>query len=256
VRPAFIIATGTLSLGLETNGKGFMGFILELPGSFVRGRTEKEVLSKVPAEARSYLEWLESRSKIPETIRVIQRHQCKLTVEDGDCEILLNADQESVAPTDFTKLVELAKYSGQTFSSLYKNSQLREWVDPAKERSTFYGETPKTIEETYNHVNRTQYYYLSRLSRTGIRFPENSELDFVRTRGYCLDQIEKMFAKNGNSQLFEVDNEQWTLKKILRRFIWHDRIHGKAIVRTLRKQKLLGLIGDCQDPFHFHISTS
>jgi hypothetical protein len=247
-----VISNGTLSLGLETNGKGFMGFIFELPGSFVRGRKEEEVVAKVPAEARSYLEWLESRSKVSETVRVVQRHQCKLTVEEGDCEILLSSDQESVAPTEFTMLVELARYSGQTFWSLYKNSELKDWVDPAKKRSTFYGETPKTIEETYNHVNRTQYYYVS---RAGIRSQEYSEPDFVRTRRYCLDQIQKMFVQNGNSQLFEVDNEQWTLKKILRRFIWHDRIHGKAIVRILHKQKLLGLIGDYQDPFHFHIST-
>jgi hypothetical protein len=252
VRPAFVISTGTLSLGLETNGKGFMGFIIELPGSFVRGIEEQEIFSKVPAEAQSYLEWLESHSQVPEKVRVVQRHQCKSTVEDGDCEILLDTDQESAAPIEFTKLVELAKYSGQTFWSLCKTSELRDWVDPARKRSTFYGETPGTIVETYNHVNRTQYYYLS---RTGIRFQEDSQFDFVRRRGYCLDQIEKMFAKNGNSQLFEVDNEQWTLKKILRRFIWHDRIHGKAIVRILHKQKLLGLIGDYQDPFHFHIST-
>lgn len=26
-------------------------------------------------------------------------------------------------------------------------------------------------------------------------------------------------------------NEQWSLKKLLRRFIWHDRIHAKAMYR-------------------------
>ena len=28
------------------------------------------------------------------------------------------------------------------------------------------------------------------------------------------------------------DGEQWTMRKTLRRFLWHDRIHAKAMWRT------------------------
>jgi len=28
-----------------------------------------------------------------------------------------------------------------------------------------------------------------------------------------------------------IDGEQWTETKVLRRFIWHDRIHAKALYR-------------------------
>jgi hypothetical protein len=48
-----------------------------------------------------------------------------------------------------------------------------------------------------------------------------------------------------------MDDEEWTVRKILRRFVWHDRIHGKAIVRIMQKQKQLGLIAGFEDPFHF-----
>lgn len=30
-------------------------------------------------------------------------------------------------------------------------------------------------------------------------------------------------------------NEQWSLRKVLRRFIWHDRIHAKAMYKMARK---------------------
>ena len=28
------------------------------------------------------------------------------------------------------------------------------------------------------------------------------------------------------------DGERWTLRKLLRRFLWHDRIHARAMWRT------------------------
>jgi hypothetical protein len=70
-------------------------------------------------------------------------------------------------------------------------------------------------------------------------------------RRFCLEKLEALYRKNNNSLIFEIDNELWTLKKVLRRFIWHDRIHGKAMIRILEKQKQLGVIDEYDDPFHF-----
>ena len=72
-------------------------------------------------------------------------------------------------------------------------------------------------------------------------------------RESCLNGIGRLFLEGGNYRVFEIDNELWTLKKILRRFVWHDRIHGKAIVRMMAKQKALGLIDGYEDPYHFDI---
>src|SRR5712692_11028319 len=105
----------TLSLALETNGRGFQGFITELPGAFVRGRTEQEALSKTEKEATSYAKWLESPAPTSTKARVVQRHRCELTVEDGDCEILLHADQDVLDQMRFAQLQDLVKHSGQTF---------------------------------------------------------------------------------------------------------------------------------------------
>ena len=235
-----------LSVALETNGKGFMGFIVELPGAFVRGPDEPSALSKVLAEAQSYVRWLHASDKISTQLQVVQRHSCSLMVEDGDCEILLDSDKGFVGHSEWTQLVDLVKYSGQTFNSLFEHAQLKDWVDEARVRQTFYGANKKTIKEIFDHVKRTQYYYLS---RTGQRAFEDESESLPTTRDECLKTLNKLFDKQSNSKVYAVDNEDWTLKKIMRRFIWHDRIHGKAIVRILDKQKGLGLISDYEDPF-------
>jgi hypothetical protein len=52
----------------------------------------------------------------------------------------------------------------------------------------------------------------------------------------CLAKIQHVWKKSNNSQVFDVDSELWTVKKVLRRFIWHDRIHGRAITRIWRSR--------------------
>jgi hypothetical protein len=52
----------------------------------------------------------------------------------------------------------------------------------------------------------------------------------VEARQNCLGALSELFSQQRNDQLFQVDEEEWALMKILRRFIWHDRIHGKAIM--------------------------
>ncbi len=238
----------TVSIALETNGRGFQGFIVELPGAFVRGQAEQEALTKVQTEADSYLRWIGSQPRPSLQTRVVQKHLCKLMVEDADCEILLDADRLPMTHQEVRELAELVKYSGLTFAELYDSAALKDWVDETRIRKTFYGQNKKTIREIFDHVKRTQYYYLS---RTGVPFTENEAEPFMRIRDSNIETLASLYRENGNSKVYNVDNEEWTLKKILRRYIWHDRIHGKAIARILQKQMSLGLVGSYSDPFGF-----
>ena len=249
-RELSLAASSKLSVALETNGKGFHGFIVELPGAFVRGSKEQEALSKVQHEATSYLAWLGIELKQLPTARKVQTHLCKLMVEDADCEILLDVDRAPMSDREFQLLVELAKHSGLSFTKLYDLVKLKDWIDKARIRKTFYGQNKKTIKEIFDHVKRTQYYYMSRIP---VPFSEDETLPFMEIRESSLDSLARLFRKEANSKVYNVENEEWTLKKILRRFVWHDRIHGKAITRILEKQRQLGLIDRYEDLFQFKI---
>ena len=240
-------------MAMETNGKGFHGFVLELPGAYVRGTTEEEAVSKTAGEARSYLTWLgQERIRFPNA-RIVQTHRCKLMVEDADCEILLADDTRPMNDQEFRHLVELSEYSGLTFTKLYDSAELKDWVDEARIRKTFHGQNPKTVKEIFDHVKRTQYYYMSRI---GIPLLRDETLAFMEIRESSLDSLAHLFTKEGNSKVYNIENEEWTLKKVLRRFVWHDRIHGKAITRILEKQQQLNLIDNYEDVFRFRIHNA
>lgn len=237
----------SISISLETNGKGYIGYIAELPGTFLRGKTEDEALSKVEGEVKSYLKWLGIEAQKPPVPLVVQRHHCSLMVEDADSEILLNHDKEPMNEAEFKRFRDVVWLAGETFLKIYTHAPFKDWIDKGRNRSTFYGDTPKTIQEIFDHVRHCQYYYLSRAK---VEF-EKKEEDFMNIRGFCLKEIEGVYRKNNNAVTFETDHEFWTLKKILRRFIVHDRIHGKAMIRILEKQRQHGLIHEYENPFFF-----
>jgi hypothetical protein len=119
-----------ISVALETNRRSYIGFLLELPGAFVRGRSETEALSRINSEVNSYLRWLEIMPKSSAYDFVVaQRHECSLMVEDADNEILLESDRHAIDKKEFSELVELAHYSGETFLKLYDQSKFKDWVD-------------------------------------------------------------------------------------------------------------------------------
>ena len=247
MRKLLVIPVEIVSVALETNGKGFIGFIEELPGAFVRGRTEDEALSKVGREIRAYMSWLGVKEKTSYDCKVVQRHLSKLMVEDADNELILEEDRCAMKDEEFKRLCDLVTYSGESFLKLYSNSKFKDWVDETKIRKTFWGDNPKTIHEIFEHVRLTQYYYLSRIK---VVFSEK-EGEFLKIRELCLKEIEELWKRFDNSFVFEMDNELWTIKKVLRRFVWHDRIHGRAITRILEKQKRLGIISTYDDVFCF-----
>ncbi|MCP4568492.1 MAG: hypothetical protein GY841_13020 [FCB group bacterium] len=238
----------SFSIGVETNDKGFIGFINELPGAFVRGLTEEEALEKVALEVRRYYRWLDNDPPETVSIDVTQRIFSLAVVEDGDTQILLNADKGECDRGEFDFWLSLLMQSAETFEHLIEKVKHPGWVDPSRAGSCFYGLRPASIRDINNHVRRTQYYYLSRL---GL-YPEQSLSSFSGQRREFVDLLRGFYIENNNRPMFNHEREYWTLKKVLRRFLWHDRIHGKSITKILSKQKRLGLIDVFNDPLYYY----
>ncbi len=64
----------------ETNGKGVLGWLVDLPGAYIRGRTIDEARSKIEQEITDYENWLgiktESDDEYTESVQ-----ECNLKVE-------------------------------------------------------------------------------------------------------------------------------------------------------------------------------
>ena len=99
----------------------------------------------------------------------------------------------------------------------------------------------------YDHTNHTTAYYMAAF---GIPF-ENMP-DLYANRLQALAEIEDREELLTGKVCTAPDGERWTLRKLLRRFLWHDRIHARAMWRMARRTFPEAEI---PDPFFFGTSV-
>lgn len=243
------IAPGArVQVAFESNGRGWLGFIVNPPGAFVRGTTRTAALSKTDGEVRAFLRWAGVMPLESDYVgEVAEVRRSSLSIEDADSEILLRADAGDVGARELSAMARLIRRSALSFATLWDQVRLPDWVDAQAVRPTFWGARPSTAREVYVHVVKTQVFLMSRLGLT----LEADGSDIVSERERCVEALVAAKERGADAVLYERDGEQWTLRKVMRRFIWHDRIHAKSLVRILEKQKMRGAIRDYRDPFGF-----
>ena len=82
----------------------------------------------------------------------------------------------------------------------------------------------------YLHTKNVNSYYFAEI---GIDVDNDENIVECRKRGFELLENTNNFLNN----LLQEGSyrEMWSVRKMLRRFIWHDRIHAKALYRMSKR---------------------
>ena len=213
----------------EHNGGDSLLFADNFVGAFTRGASKDSALQKMPAEIRSYLRW--KGVSAPDTLEaeIIQEKQSELTVSDADSDVIFDSERKELSMSEYAELKALALKSAQDFLTLYQSIPDKN-KSCLSVRETFYGQAPRTAFEMYEHTKSVNGYYFGE-----IDVPADSEGDILtcRERGFASLENRPDFLKN--TVFLGSYDEEWSLKKVLRRFIWHDRIHARAMYRMAVK---------------------
>ncbi len=146
-----------------------------------------------------------------------------------------------MSKSEYEELKALALKSAQDFQNLYE-------AVPDKNKSclsarkTFYGQVPRTAFEMYEHTKNVNDYYFGEI---GVVTDHEGTIVECRQRGFSLLEVQPDFLNN-TVYLGNYD-EEWSLRKVMRRFIWHDRIHAKAMYRMAVRT----FDGEISNIFHF-----
>ena len=147
-------------------------------------------------------------------------------VEDGDSTVLLDYDRQPYASeADFDQDRGRMDLSARKLHQTLLACPRRDAIVAAKVRATFYGEVPATIEAQFRHVVECHGYYLSSI---GIEAALPSDLPASRRELIAL--LAARLAGEGN-RVHRAPGEDWTARKVVRRLIWHDRLHARAMLR-------------------------
>lgn len=213
----------------EHNGRDSLIYAIDLPGAYARGASREAAMAKMEREAASYLRW--AGAPLPEEIcpEIVQEKDSALEIRDADSDVLFAQERLTLTLEEYTALKRLALKSAEDFLALY-----RAVPDPRQSclprRNTFYGPVPRTAEEMYAHTKNVNSYYFGE-----IEVDADNEGDILdcRRRGFCRLEAKPDFL---SSPVFDGSyGEEWSVRKVLRRFLWHDRIHARAMYRMAVK---------------------
>lgn len=197
----------------------------DFPGAFTRGEKKEIAVSKMEKEIASYCTWANREVPVIDRIVIVQDAQSDLDVEDADTDVLFESEKQSLIMADYILLKGLVLKSASDFLALY-NSIPDKTLSYIQERRTFYGQVPCTADEMYMHTKNVNEYYFREI---GVEAGREESILACRQRGLKLLEEKADFLSN---TVFNGSyGELWSLRKMLRRFLWHDRIHARAMYK-------------------------
>lgn len=213
----------------EHNGDDTLLYSVEYIGAYTRGETLEAAAAKMRAEILSYCAWANCGITKEGIIEIVQEKASDLQIADADSDVLFDFEREPLSQEEYEGLKALALKSAKDFYALYSAVPDKQ-KSRLPERRTFYGNAPRTAQQMYDHTKSVNAYYFGEI---GIDADNDGTIYDCRKRGFDLLEQKGGFLENS---IFEGSyGELWSLRKVMRRFIWHDRIHAKAMYRMAAK---------------------
>ena len=226
----------------EHNRGDTLLYAVDLPGAFTRGESLSVAITKMPAEIKSYLAW--KGDPVPDLIEIVitEEKESELDIRDADSDAIFDSEKAPLTREEYEVLKALALRSAKDFLALYESIPDKDaGLSPI--RKTFYGQVPHTAREMYGHTKNVNAYYFGEI---GIEADNEGDILACRRRGFEALEAHPDFlhmpAAEGSY------GEYWSVRKMLRRFIWHDRIHARAMWRGACR--MFGVNG-IENPFRF-----
>ena len=209
----------------EHNGQDTLLYARDFPGVYGRGENLEEAKEKVLQDLQSYCCWLALPVPEKPSVEIVTDIPSNLTIADADSDALLPGEEAPLTASEYAHLKAIALKSASDFLLLYQSIPDKTCII-APRRRTFYGQVPCTAKEMYEHTKSVNAYYFGEI---GIDADNEGSIWDCRNQGFAIIESTPNYLEN---TVFEGSyGESWSLRKVLRRFIWHDRIHGKAMYR-------------------------
>ena len=219
----------TINCVWEHNGNDTLLYAVDYIGAYTRGENLEIAKAKMPGEMVAYLKWLGEETTDNMEIIIVEEKASDLAIKDADSDVLFESEKAPLTSNEYEKLKALALKSAKDFLALYESIPDKSATAIA-ERKTFYGQVPRTADEMYEHTKNVNEYYFAEIE---VDVDNGGTIYECRKRGFEALEAKTDFLVNA---IIEGSyGEEWTLRKVLRRFIWHDRIHARAMYRMAVK---------------------
>jgi len=218
--------------GLPDAEPGFQAWVLELLGFATWAPTRAEVLKRIPTKYVEYRAWTRSRGfadpGLSLSVEVVEQIR-------GD-EVLFAWDRDPATLGELDQAIDLLTASRSDLITTLECLPVGtfDW-DPPYERFLPWARW-RTVRQVVAHLANTEtHYYLPTIGfqPSAEPVPGDSEWQtFLAGRREevvkCLDGLRHA---PDLAHVAEAWAEAWSVRKVLRRLVWHERLHTKSIRR-------------------------
>lgn len=225
-------APTTIRVGLEEGADGaVMAHALNLPGCAAIGPTPE---AAVDAFQRALMEWLRFLASAGEPvpppdaeleIAVDEWVATDARVAAGETEALFADDLRALEQDEAERGVQrLGTLRGRILA------RVRRRPDALLDAETPGGMTARQVLE---ELARAQWWTLSRLGATPLaEVPEKTLARLDTAMALVVDRLTAL-PDDARGRRLELDGEEWTPRKVLRRLLWLEWTLGRAAIRAL-----------------------
>ena len=237
-----------LRLYVENIAGDWFGWIEDFPGAYAPGATTREVERSAPRAFADYLNWLRSHGEpVPDDLRGVTSadftSQVAQTIagsvdSPADASHFMEADRRALRSHEFHQILRLLRCS---------RSDL---VDAAGAIPPYEWDTaPPGARSIRAFLQRLADAETSMLGRIGVKptFRPNPDplTTLARTRAMFEAAVTAVFDE-GSTGTVECDASNWSLPKVLRLAVWHERhtadqiaarLNPTMFMRSVRRQE-------------------
>lgn len=115
--------------------------------------------------------------------------------------------------TSYCRWLDMEEYEALKALALYESIPDKN-AAAAPQRKTFYGQLPRTANEMYEHTKNVNAYYFAEIN---VNADNDGTIRECRMRGFDILERQPDFLRNTVTE--GSYGEDWSLRKVLRRFI-------------------------------------
>jgi hypothetical protein len=221
------------------NESGCNAWVLDSPGLATHASSEQAVLARLPGKAQEYSLWLRSHSIAQPPHHASYRILERVT---GD-EILFSLDREPATDQEIDTTLRLLGCSRYDLVTALRHlpETAFDWDPPYEDFASWA--SWRTIRQIIAHIANTEnHYYLPTIGHRPSAPPALPEDDWqVYLPAHRLEVVRflrELRLTDDRVRLMDISDDQWSVRKVLRRLVRHELLHWKSIKRIAHEFRL------------------